>query len=198
MDDLVIDISPPLNFAESIAGGDRGGEVDQRRYVKYTELVTELRRSLDIDFEKIKEGYQLRLITNNAVNAIVVIDAIMRQFEILELYMCVYRMNLKSVQFLKTHIHDKGIRATVLLSSFFRENKKYERWFHEIVGLQNERFTVKTGCLHAKVFVCKTKGGGHYVFEGSGNLSDNARIEQYLLENNAETYSFHARWMSAY
>jgi len=37
--------------------------------------------------------------------------------------------------------------------------------------------------------------GKHIVFEGSGNLSDNARIEQYILENNKQAYEFHKNWI---
>ena len=32
------------------------------------------------------------------------------------------------------------------------------------------------------------------MFEGSGNCTDNARIEQFLYENNRQTYDFHAAW----
>jgi len=30
----------------------------------------------------------------------------------------------------------------------------------------------------------------------SGNMSDNARIEQYLFENNKEVFEFHKNWMT--
>lgn len=40
-----------------------------------------------------------------------------------------------------------------------------------------------------------TKDNRHIVFEGSGNLSDNARIEQYLIEDNETTYNFHKEWI---
>ena len=48
---------------------------------------------------------------------------------------------------------------------------------------------------HAKVFLAKTKCNKHIVFEGSGNLADNGRIEQYLLENNKTTFDFHKEWI---
>lgn len=35
----------------------------------------------------------------------------------------------------------------------------------------------------------------YFVFEGSGNMSDNARIEQYIYENSKEMYEFHRKWM---
>jgi hypothetical protein len=30
---------------------------------------------------------------------------------------------------------------------------------------------------------------------GSGNMSTNARIEQYIYENNKEVFDFHKGWM---
>lgn len=42
----------------------------------------------------------------------------------------------------------------------------------------------------------KDDKGNHFVFEGSGNMSDNARIEQYLYENNQKTFNFHKQWMN--
>lgn len=41
----------------------------------------------------------------------------------------------------------------------------------------------------------KTLEDEYFVIEGSGNLSDNARIEQYLFEQCKETYDFHVSWM---
>jgi hypothetical protein len=42
----------------------------------------------------------------------------------------------------------------------------------------------------------KTTDGNHFVFEGSGNMSDNARIEQYVYDNNEQIFEFHKTWMN--
>ena len=48
---------------------------------------------------------------------------------------------------------------------------------------------------HSKVLAVKTETG-YYVFEGSGNMSDNARIEQYVYEESKDVYNFHKGWMN--
>jgi len=32
-------------------------------------------------------------------------------------------------------------------------------------------------------------------YEESGNMSDNARIEQYVYENNKQVFEFHKQWI---
>jgi len=177
-------------------GGVLGKEY--RLQQKYIKIITQKSKLLNIDFDSLAEGYQTRIITNNAINAIVVLDLISERYEMDEVYICVYRMNQRAVNWIKERLHDAGVDSLVLLSNFFRENKRYERWFETITALQSDTFKVKTGCLHAKVFCCKTKCGKHFVFEGSGNLSDNARFEQYIIEQNEDVFNFHKNWMVDY
>jgi hypothetical protein len=60
---------------------------------------------------------------------------------------------------------------------------------------------VATGCFrvgfvwnHAKIALMAT-GDDRYVLEGSGNMSSNAEIEQYIFDNSPEVYNFHAGWV---
>ena len=48
---------------------------------------------------------------------------------------------------------------------------------------------------HAKITCIKDGVGNFFVMEGSGNLSDNAKIEQLLFENNRDSFEFHAGWI---
>ena len=107
-------------------------------------------------------------------------------------------MNLLSVNKLKEIIDSGDIKCSIILSSFFRENKRYERWAEELVmyANKNEDVQVSFAVNHAKVFIAKTKDERYIVFEGSGNLSDNARIEQYLIEDNKTTFNFHKEWIT--
>ena len=41
----------------------------------------------------------------------------------------------------------------------------------------------------------KTTDNRYFVVEGSGNLSNNARIEQYLFEQSKEMFDFHKSWV---
>jgi len=140
---------------------------------------------------------QYRIVTDRSFNAITVIKYLLEYYRIEELYIVVYRMNDISFDYLKKIIEADKIKTGFIVSTFFRENKKYERWAKEIKMLSDKATNVKTSFYHshAKIFLAKTKCDKYIVFEGSGNLSDNARLEQYLFENNKETYEFHKNWI---
>ena len=172
---------------------------DYLQRVKYDEIICNKTKSfVDIIGEDLLPNVQYRMVTEKSFNAIVVIEYLLKTYEINEIYIAVYRMNLLSVNKLKSIIDSGDIKCTILLSSFFRENKRYEKWAEELLMYANDKKDVNI-CFavnHAKVFIAKTKDLRHIVFEGSGNLSDNARIEQYLIEDNEMTYNFHKEWIT--
>ena len=166
--------------------------------VKYDEIICKKTKNFtDVIGNELSKNVQYRLVTENSFNAIVVIDYLLKKYELIEIYIAVYRMNLVSVNKLKSIIDSDEISCSILLSSFFRENKKYERWAEELImyATKKKNVNVSFAVNHAKVFLAKTKDNRHIVFEGSGNLSDNARIEQYLIEDNEITYNFHKEWI---
>ena len=59
--------------------------------------------------------------------------------------------------------------------------------------LDNASFRVANS--HAKVY-CMTNGADHITCSGSGNWSDNPRIENYILSNSKERFDFHKEWMT--
>jgi len=164
--------------------------------VKYEQLVCKRVSGIkDIAGAKINKGVQYRVVTENSFNAIVIIDYLLESFELDEIIIAVYRMNFQAVK--KIMGLSENIPISVLVSSFFRENKKYEKWVNQLFEFskQQKNLTVSSAWSHAKVTLCRTTSNDHIVFEGSGNLSDNARIEQYLLENNKQSYEFHKNWI---
>lgn len=166
--------------------------------VKYEKIVTRAAQSfMEIVGNDLTESVQYRIVTNNSFNAISVYEYLSKTEQITELYIAVYRMNLRAVTYLRDVIEKKKIKAVIILSSFFRENKKYEKWARDMVNFADGSDLVIVGFSrnHAKVFCAKTASGKHIVFEGSGNLSDNARIEQYIIENNEKVYNFHKGWI---
>jgi len=167
--------------------------------VKYQSIVTKSANSfMDIVGNDLTEGIQYRIVTNNSFNAISVYEYLSKQEEITELHIAIYRMNERAVTYLKTIIDTNKIKAQIIISSFFRENKKYETWCKNLVAYSSKSELCKVGFSwnHAKVFLAKTESGKYIVFEGSGNLSDNARIEQYIIENNKQVYLFHKKWIT--
>lgn len=170
---------------------------DYLAQAKYDKIVAARVR----DFEEIigveiTRGIQYRFVTMKNFNALPVLEWILQKYSVTEVFLAVYRMNQPSVETLKNLILNNNIECHILVSNFFRENKKYERWARELTLFgKNNNVKVTFARNHAKVFIAKTRCGKHIVFEGSGNLSDNARIEQYLLEDCPETYNFHREWI---
>jgi len=173
-------------------------KTDYLQRVKYDEIICKKTKNfIDIIGDDLAQNVQYRMVTELSFNAIIVIEYLLKRYELIEIYIAVYRMNLLSVNKLKSIIEKGNIQCSILLSSFFRENKKYERWCEELISYSNtkENVNVSFAVNHAKVFLAKTKDNRYIVFEGSGNLSDNARIEQYLIEDNEITYNFHKEWI---
>jgi hypothetical protein len=167
--------------------------------VKYEKIICERTKNFtDVIGNDLEQNVQYRLVTERAFNAIIVIEYLLKKYELVEVYIAVYRMNIQSVNKLKQIIDLGNIKCSILLSSFFRENKKYERWCEDLIMYcdKNKNVQINFAVNHAKVFLAKTKDNRYIVFEGSGNLSDNARIEQYLIEDNKTTYEFHKKWIT--
>lgn len=166
--------------------------------VKYDKIVCDRAASFKkIIGDNIESNVQYRLISTVAFNAIVVLQYIQELYKIDEIFIVIYRMNEKSVNKFKELI-DNNTTGGLLISSFFRNNKIYEKWAKNLVAYctGNDNMKISFAVTHAKIFIAKTKCGKHIVFEGSGNFSDNARIEQYLLEDNRIIYEFHKDWIS--
>ena len=171
---------------------------DYKRRIKYDKIICQKTKDLTkIIGAELQKNIQYRLVTDRSFNAIVVIDYILQKYEIEEIIIAVYRMNLNAFNRIKEIIDDSSIKCWILLSVFFRENKKYERWVYELKAYAEEKANVEIGFAnsHAKVFLCKTKDSRFIIMEGSGNLSHNERIEQYILEDNETAYDFHKNWI---
>lgn len=167
--------------------------------IKYDKIIGKKARSfMEIVDGDLSENIQYRIVTTMSFNAISVLSYINDNYEIEEMYIVVYRMNQQSVLKIFDFINNSDIKSYIVLSSFFRENKRYEKWCEDLSNYASSHDNVRLGFAwnHAKVFLAKTKCGKHIVFEGSGNLSDNARIEQYIYENNEQSYKFHQNWIT--
>lgn len=144
------------------------------------------------------KGEQYRIITEKQFNAYALILHLLQDNVIEELYLAIYRINEPTVDSLIEFIESGKIKkATFVISSFFNQTKKPEAWAKKL-RLYCE---VKENCEHvyvhnhSKVLAIRTEGNDNFVFEGSGNMSDNARVEQYLYENCKESFEFHKNWM---
>lgn len=144
-----------------------------------------------------KKDEQYRIVTEKQFNAYALILHILQDRQIDEMYLAIYRINEPTVSSIIDFIVSGRIKkATFIISSFFNQTKKPEQWAIKLRKFceENENCRHIYTHNHAKVLAIKS-GEDYFVFEGSGNMSDNARIEQYLYENNKQSYDFHKNWM---
>lgn len=168
-------------------------------YQKSFDLHTIKARQLSDLCGQPEENEQWRIITEKQFNAFNLILDVITNSNIEELYIAIYRINEPTVRTIKDLIDSGKIKkATFIISNFFLQTKRPEQW---AISLKNFCDANKDKCSsayvhnHAKVICIRDDNDNHFVFEGSGNMNDNARIEQYLYENNKETFSIHKQWM---
>lgn len=144
-------------------------------------------------------GEQYRIITEKQFNVYALILYVLESEIIEELYLAIYRINEETVQSIIDFIDSGKIKkATFIISNFFNQTKKPEKWAIKLreycEGNKNTNHIYIHN--HSKVLAIRTISDNYYVFEGSGNMSDNAKIEQYVFENNKDVFDFHKEWMS--
>lgn len=138
-----------------------------------------------------KKGEQLRIITKKLINSFDFILAILNNEIINEIYLTSYRIGKKTVLQLDKLINQGKIKhLTILISNNFPRFAP-DVW-NNLTILKNT--TLKVEDNHTKILLIKTDNN-NYVVEGSGNLSINARIEQYCIDNNIDIYNFHKNWI---
>jgi hypothetical protein len=146
-----------------------------------------------------KEGEQYRIITEKQFNAFALLITILKSRVIDELYIAIYRINEPTVTAIINLIESGVIKkGGFIISSFFNQTKRPEKWAVVLKNYcdQNPNFSHCYTHNHSKIVACKTDKDEYIVFEGSGNMSDNARIEQYIYENNKQCFDFHKEWMT--
>lgn len=143
------------------------------------------------------QGQQYRIVTEKQFNAYALILYLLQTEIIEELNIAIYRINEPTVVSIIELIEQGKIkRANFVISNFFNQTKKPEKWAILLRDYcsKSDKCTHRYTHNHAKVVTIKTNSG-YYVFEGSGNMSDNARIEQYVFENNKDVFDFHTNWI---
>jgi len=151
----------------------------------------------DLCFEP-KKNEQWRIVTEKQFNAYALILHILQKNIIEEMYLAIYRINEPTVNSIIDLIEKRKIKkANFVISIFFNQTKKPEIWALKLKEFADKNKNVKHIYVHnhAKIVALKTNNENYFIFEGSGNMSDNARIEQYIYENNEKIFNFHKQWI---
>lgn len=141
-------------------------------------------------------GQQFRIVTQKAINSFDFILAILHQETIEELICAFYRIGKKVIQELKD-LHDNNKIQNIHFLVNDAIPKLTPDCYNLLKSLESEKWILRLENNHTKIILIKTNKGNHYIIEGSGNLSINARIEQYSFDNNQELFNFHKKWIKA-
>lgn len=139
-------------------------------------------------------GQQFRIVTQKAVNSFDFILAILHDETIEELICAFYRIGKKVIQEIKD-LQEKGNIQHVHFLVNDAIPKLTPDCYNLLKSLETDKFVLRLENNHTKIILIKTNLGNHYIIEGSGNLSINARIEQYSFDNNKELFDFHKNWI---
>lgn len=171
----------------------------EKRIIKNNELHFIKANNLKTLCQLPKSNEQYRIITEKQFNAYALILYVLENEIIEEMNLAIYRINEPTVLSIINFIESGKIKkANFIISNFFNQTKKPEKWAIRLKEFcdTNNNCTHKYIHNHSKILALKTNFENYYVFEGSGNMSDNARIEQYVFDNNIHIYNFHKNWIT--
>ncbi len=144
-----------------------------------------------------EENQQIRFITTTQLNVMSFLLFMMdEKGDIDELYISTFSISNKVIDVIDLLIEKKKIRKlTIIISNIKRAEKISETLKNLIIKHGKGLVSAKLAWIHTKIICFRIKGE-YYTIEGSGNLTNNGRIEQYLFEKSKETYNFHSEWIS--
>ncbi len=139
-------------------------------------------------------GEHIRIVTRKAINSFDFILAVINNEDIQELTLSTYRIGKKVVnQLIELQKISKIDKINILINDGFP--KLVPDCWNLIKSKESNNFNIKIENNHTKIILIKTKNN-KYIIEGSGNMSINARIEQYCFDNNNNIYDFHYEWIN--
>jgi hypothetical protein len=144
-----------------------------------------------------EKGWQLRLITKRSFNAI----AFLKWIHSLEGYIeealfCIYSINHEASKIINDMVISGEIgQATILMSNLRNKAHRSKEEATKNYFITNPNIELIFASSHSKIMTFKTKKGNFYTVEGSGNLSYNSRIEQYVIDNDENVFNFTKDWV---
>lgn len=143
-----------------------------------------------------KENEQLRLITKRSFNAISFLQLISSTETIEDIVLCIYSLNYEAALLIDSLIkEEKILNATILISNLRNSAHREKELATKELFIENPKIKLIFASSHAKIISFKTNKGNFYTIEGSGNLSFNSRIEQYVIDNDKSLFEFTKKWL---
>jgi len=107
-----------------------------------------------------------------------------------ELVICTYSINRRIIDSLIRFV-DKGkiLQVTIFISDSIKYRLPLVYDHLDALTKNRDNIRVNYAWNHSKIALAKS-ADNYFVFEGSGNFSENAQYEQYVLLNSKEVYEF--------
>lgn len=178
-------------YSESI---DEDGNFDiedklLKRFVEKTTSV--IKRVNEIGLPQ--QGEQIRLITTSAFNSVAIIKMIAECETIKSAKLVIFAINQHAAKIL-IELKEKGLlKNTILVISSIRNAGVKDKSI--AVEMLKKHFEIIFITSHAKIAILETEKGNYYSIEGSGNFSYNARLEQYVIDNDKKLFNFSNEWI---
>lgn len=142
-----------------------------------------------------KQGEQLRLVTLRTFNASLFLAHICEKETIDYLILVVYSINAEAAKLINELVLSGKIKkAKILMSNLRNKAHRAKEQITRDNFVNNPNIELFFAQSHSKIMAMKTDTGNHYVVEGSGNLSFNSRIEQYIIDNDNGLFEFTDKW----
>jgi hypothetical protein len=130
--------------------------------------------------------------TSSSFNAFTFIPYMIKEFGMIsELVLSTYSINRRIVDSLMRYIDNGKIKNVSILIS---DSIKYRipRIYEHLEMLASHRkdiISIFYAWNHSKITLARS-GSVHMIMEGSGNFSENAQYEQYIMTNSQKIYEF--------
>lgn len=143
----------------------------------------------------IKKGVIYNIVTQRAINPFGFVLQATKHSVIDELIIATYSINLKAISVFMNLLDTGLIKHFRLL---LNHNMKFKMKGQDVVLLEEEKkrdnFEILKKYTHAKVTLIDQKDR-KLVISGSGNYSENPKIEQYTICDDKELFNFHKSWI---
>jgi hypothetical protein len=142
-------------------------------------------------------GQQMRLVTRRNFNAMQFLQYIAEREVITDLKLVIYSINAHAAKLLVELIDsDRILNCQILMSNLRNKAHRDKEQITKDMFINHPRIDLFFASSHAKVFSCATEQGNHYTVEGSGNMSYNSRVEQYVVDNDIAMFQFTCQWIA--
>jgi len=148
----------------------------------------------EVHLSELASNAVMHIVTQGAINAFSFVQYFCVIDTVKSLDIAIYRIGMQTLNDL-LYLMDRGrIEQCNILVNDNTNRMKPQIWSKLIdESKKRDNFNVWAQNSHAKIIVVETDR--HYVIEGSGNLSDNARVEQYTVTKSRELAEWHREWL---